>query len=325
VVDPYLTHAMSEYVVLQVLKLHRQDPDYRAQQQAQLWRDLAQKNAAERHTGFGEIGKEAGRRLKALGFPVSGWSRAERQLAGFTIYAGVDGLARLLAQTEILVCLLPLLQETAGILCTRTFAAFPRGASLINTGRGGHLVEEDLIPARDSGQLSAGALNVLREEPLPAGTSVLASPADHRHAAYRGGYKPRDRRPDRGDCRPRFCPKTRGFREAGICAVGTYQAGFLTTKTNHLVQPGAVPPDPTNLEGKPRGGRSGGGGDSHDQIRKLIGSLMACLPKSAEVTLRGEGSVRGLPRPDRNLRLATRSILKGPDSDRDRRSVEFNS
>jgi glyoxylate/hydroxypyruvate reductase len=169
-VDPYLMHAMSEYVALQVLKLHRQDLDYRAQQQAEIWHELPQKNAAERPVGilgFGEIGKEAGRRLKALGFPVSGWSRSESQLAGFSIYAGSRGLARLLGETEILVCLLPLTQETAGILCTRTFAALPRGAALINAGRGGHLVEEDLISALDSGQLSAAALDVFREEPLP--------------------------------------------------------------------------------------------------------------------------------------------------------------
>jgi glyoxylate/hydroxypyruvate reductase len=171
-VDPYLIDAMSEYVALQVLKLHRHDLDYRAQKQAEIWRELAQKNAGERPVGIlglGEIGRKAGRRLAALGFPVSGWRRAERELSGFSIYAGTEGLARLLTQTEILVCLLPLTEETAGILCARNFAALPRGASLINAGRGGHLVEEDLIPALDSGQLSAAALDVFREEPLPPG------------------------------------------------------------------------------------------------------------------------------------------------------------
>jgi glyoxylate/hydroxypyruvate reductase A len=171
-VDPYLTDAMSEYVVLQVLRLHRRDLDYRAQQQAGIWRELPQKNAGERPVGilgFGEIGQDAGRKLAALGFPVSGWSRQQRTVAGFEIFAGPASLPQLLARTEILVCLLPLTEETQGILNARTFAALPRGACLVNAGRGAHLVEEDLIPALDSGQLSAAALDVFGEEPLPPG------------------------------------------------------------------------------------------------------------------------------------------------------------
>jgi glyoxylate/hydroxypyruvate reductase len=171
-VDPYLTDAMSEYVALQVLRLHRQDLDYRAQQQAGVWRELPQRNAGERPVGilgFGETGQDAGRKLAALGFPVFGWSRHERTVAGFSTFAGPAGLPQLLAGTEILICLLPLTAETRGILNARTFAALPRGAGLINAGRGGHLVEEDVIPALDSGQLSAAALDVFREEPLPAG------------------------------------------------------------------------------------------------------------------------------------------------------------
>src|SRR6201987_2926082 len=50
-VGPYMTAAMSEYVVLQVLRLHRQDLDYRAQQDAGVWRELDQKNATERGVG----------------------------------------------------------------------------------------------------------------------------------------------------------------------------------------------------------------------------------------------------------------------------------
>jgi glyoxylate/hydroxypyruvate reductase A len=170
-VDPYLTDAMSEYVALQVLRLHRQDFDYYAQQKAAIWRELPQKNAKERPVGilgFGEIGQRAGRTLAGLGFPVAGWSRTEKTIAGFATYAGNTGLMRILAETEILVCLLPLTVETEGILCARTFAALPAGAGLVNAGRGSHLVEEDLIPALDSGELSAAVLDVFRDEPLPS-------------------------------------------------------------------------------------------------------------------------------------------------------------
>lgn len=169
-VDPYLADAMSEYVALQVLRLHRQDLDYRVQQQAAIWRELPQKNAGERPVGilgFGEIGQNAARKLATLGFPVLGWGRRERTGIGFRTYAGAGGLSQLLAASEILVCLLPLTPETQGVLCARTFAALSPGAGLVNAGRGGHLVEEDLIPALDSGQLSAAALDVFRDEPLP--------------------------------------------------------------------------------------------------------------------------------------------------------------
>jgi glyoxylate/hydroxypyruvate reductase len=169
-VDPYLSDAMSEYVALQVLRLHRHDLDYQDQQRAGIWRELPQKNAGERPVGilgFGEIGQHAARKLAALGFPVSGWTRSERKIAGFATYAGGAGLQQMLAATEILVCLLPATPQTEGILCARTFAALPRGAGLVNAGRGRHLVEEDLIPALDSGQLYAAALDVFREEPLP--------------------------------------------------------------------------------------------------------------------------------------------------------------
>src|SRR5437870_498772 len=73
-VDPHMTAAMSEYVTLQVLRLHRGDLDYRAQQQAKEWRELDQKNAADRRVGilrFGELGQGASRTLPALALDVA--------------------------------------------------------------------------------------------------------------------------------------------------------------------------------------------------------------------------------------------------------------
>ena len=169
-VDPYMTDTMSEYVVLQVLRLHRRDLDYRMQQEARIWRELEHKNAAERRVGilgFGELGQDAGRKLRGLGFDVAFWSRTEKTVPGFANYAGSQGLRLMLERSEILLCLLPLTCETEGILNRTTFAMLPRGAALINAARGRHLIEEDLLPALASGQLSAAALDVFRDEPLP--------------------------------------------------------------------------------------------------------------------------------------------------------------
>ena len=171
-VDPYMTAAMSEYVILQVLRLHRQDLDYRAQQERGIWLELDQKNAAERAVGilgFGELGQDAAWKLKGLGFDVALWGRRQRSVEGLHGYVGSTGLPALLGRSEILVCLLPLTPETEGILNASTFAMLPKRAALINAARGGHLVEEDLLAALASGRLSAAVLDVFRDEPLPAG------------------------------------------------------------------------------------------------------------------------------------------------------------
>ncbi len=169
-IDPYMTAAMSEYVQLQVLRLHRQDPVYLAQQRERVWRAWPQPNAAGRRVGvlgMGELGRDAALKLSVLGFDVAGWSRTERRLPGIVCFHAAEGLRALLARSEILVCLLPLTPATEGILDARLFAGLPRGAAIVNCARGLHLVEADLVAALDSGQLSAAVLDVFRDEPLP--------------------------------------------------------------------------------------------------------------------------------------------------------------
>ncbi|HKF73627.1 MAG TPA: glyoxylate/hydroxypyruvate reductase A [Stellaceae bacterium] len=169
-VDPYMTEAMSEYVLTQVLRLHRQDFAYRAQQGERVWRELLQPNAFERRVGvlgLGELGSDAARKLAVLGFKVAGWSRRERRLPGIESFHGSHGLMALARRSDILVCLLPLTRETASILDARLFAAMPKGSAIINAARGQHLVEADLLAALESGQLSAAVLDVFEQEPLP--------------------------------------------------------------------------------------------------------------------------------------------------------------
>jgi len=169
-VDPYMTEAMSEYVLTQVLRLHRQDFTYRAQQRERVWRELPQPNASERRVGvlgLGELGSDAARKLAVLGFSVGGWSRSERRLPGIESFHGREGLMALAQRSDILVCLLPLTRETEGILDARLFAAMPKGAAVVNAARGRHLVEADLLAALEGGQLSAAVLDVVSEEPMP--------------------------------------------------------------------------------------------------------------------------------------------------------------
>jgi glyoxylate/hydroxypyruvate reductase A len=114
--------------------------------------------------------------LKSLGFRVSAWVRTPRGAAEVPIFHGRNQLEPFLGQTDIAVCLLPLTRETEGIFCARTFSMMPRGAMLVNVGRGKHVVDEDLISALDSGQLSYAALDALWPEPLPPESPLWLHP-----------------------------------------------------------------------------------------------------------------------------------------------------
>jgi glyoxylate/hydroxypyruvate reductase A len=171
-VDHGLTKGMTEYVLMHVLRFHRRVPELEAQKAAGLWNYIDYPPAWERRVGvmgLGVLGGDAARTIAAFEFDTSGWSRRPKSIAGVQCFHGEEGLARFLKHTDILVNLLPLTDATQDILNARTFAQLPRGACLINAARGRHLVEEDLIPALDSGQLAGAALDVFREEPLPAG------------------------------------------------------------------------------------------------------------------------------------------------------------
>lgn len=169
-VDPTLVTGMVEFVVMQVLHYHRHMPTYAAQQRAGIWRQLPQSLPSERRIGLlglGELGSASARALTGFGFDVLGWSRLEKHLPGVRGFSGANGLDIFLAQTDILVCLLPLTDETRGILNQDTLSRLPRGSHLINAARGGHLVEDDLIPLLDSGHLAGATLDVFAVEPLP--------------------------------------------------------------------------------------------------------------------------------------------------------------
>jgi glyoxylate/hydroxypyruvate reductase A len=168
--DARLTQGMTEWVLLNVLRFHRQDLEYRAQQAARVWEELPAPDTSKRRVGIlglGELGGAAAEAIRALGFPVMGWTRSPRRREGVECFHGAEGLSAMLARTDILVCLLPLTPETRGVINARSLALLPRGAFVINAARGGHVVAEDLLAALDSGHVAAAALDVFEPEPLP--------------------------------------------------------------------------------------------------------------------------------------------------------------
>jgi glyoxylate/hydroxypyruvate reductase A len=179
-VDDTLSQELAQYIVMHVLIHHRAQRMFDAAQRENQWRQILLPRRTEDTRvgilGLGEIGTVAARHLHALGFTVSGWSRTAKAVDGVKGFVGTDTLDAFLAQSDVLVCVLPLTPETRGILNRTTFAKLPKDAFVINVARGGHLIENDLIAAIDSGHLSGAALDVFQTEPLPTASPLWAHP-----------------------------------------------------------------------------------------------------------------------------------------------------
>lgn len=169
-IEPGIVGGMVEYVTQAVLTLHRDLFDYAQQQRDRVWRELPARSASSRRIGvlgLGVLGKAVLERLALFGFSCAGWSRSPHTVAGVECYAGSETLNAFLARSDILICLLPLTDATRGMLNRDIFAALPQGASLINVGRGPHLIADDLLAALDTGRLAHAVLDVTDPEPLP--------------------------------------------------------------------------------------------------------------------------------------------------------------
>jgi glyoxylate/hydroxypyruvate reductase len=186
VVDPDLTHRMSEWVVMHALVHLRQLRRYERQQRERVWEDDDQQPKASDIQigllGLGVMGQDSAVKLQALGFSVAGWSASPKSISSVACFSGADGLKRLLAQTDMLIVLLPLTETTRGIINASTLSQLKHGGPLggpilINAGRGGLQVEADILAALDSGALRGASLDVFEREPLPANSRLWGHPS----------------------------------------------------------------------------------------------------------------------------------------------------
>lgn len=178
-IEPGITTGMVEYATMAALALHRNLIDYGLAQREGRWAPIKLVPAGERRIGImglGHLGQSVLRALAPFGFALSGWSRSPHSIEGVDCHAGEAELPAFLAGSDILICLLPLTSDTRGILCRDTLSRLPRGAGLINVGRGGHLVERDLLSLLDERHLSGAVLDVTDPEPLPADHGFWAHP-----------------------------------------------------------------------------------------------------------------------------------------------------
>ena len=190
IVDPEMASGMAAYVVWAVVHQQRHMGQFLQQASQQLWK-VQPVQPTRQHcvgiAGLGFLGQTCAQALLALGYRVRGWRRsaptaADALPAGVALFHGDSQQADFLAGCDTLVNLLPLTDATRGVLDAALFNQLPRGAHLVNVGRGDHLVEADLLAALASGQLGAATLDTFAQEPLPAGhpfwlhTQITATP-----------------------------------------------------------------------------------------------------------------------------------------------------
>ena len=177
-VDEGLTDGMVEYVTGHVLR-HHLGMDTHIHGQDGRWRDdstppLA-RDCSVTVLGLGVLGSACAQSLAALNFRTHGWSRSAKSIPGVTCHHGTGGLDDALRAAQIVVLLLPNTPATDSTLNARSLALLPKGAVIINPGRGALIDDEALLAALDAGHIGHATLDTFRVEPLPA---------DHRYWSH---------------------------------------------------------------------------------------------------------------------------------------------
>lgn len=165
-----LADTMAEYVAFSALAIHRDMIGYIDDKRRRAWKPIRPRPASSSRIGvmgLGNMGIASIERLRPFGFPLRGWSRSRRDLEGVETFAGWEQLPTFLAGCDILICLVPFTPETRHVLRAEHFSMLPKGAALVNVGRGGHMIEADLLNALSDGQISQAVLDVFADEPLP--------------------------------------------------------------------------------------------------------------------------------------------------------------
>ncbi len=177
--DPELSRVMAEAVLAWTYYLHRDMPAYRQQQERRIWKDLDYRHPREVTVGLiglGLLGTASAKRLQDAGFNVMGWSRSLKVQEGVETLSGEAGLDRLLAKSDIAVCLVPLTAQTRGLINARRLQRMKKGASIINFARGAVIVGDDLLESLDSGHIAHAVLDVFEKEPLDANSAFWTHP-----------------------------------------------------------------------------------------------------------------------------------------------------
>jgi glyoxylate/hydroxypyruvate reductase A len=148
---------------------------YQAQQNKRVWKEsdyIKPSKKVVSFIGLGELGAASAFKLIQNNFNVYGWSKAKKNISKVKSFTGELGLKKMLQQTDILVCLIPLTKKTKYLLNYKTLSYLKKGASIINFARGAIINVNDLVKHLNSGRIKHAVLDVFEQEPLPK-TSIL--------------------------------------------------------------------------------------------------------------------------------------------------------
>ena len=174
-VDPEMSRTMAEAVLSWVLYLHRDMHFYKVQQNKRVWKEADYIKPSKKvvsFIGLGELGRASAFKLIQNNFNVCGWSRVKKNISKVKSFTGELGLKKMLQQTDILVCLVPLTKKTKYLLNYKILSYLKKGASIINFARGAIINANDLVKLLNSGRIKHAVLDVFEQEPLPK-TSIL--------------------------------------------------------------------------------------------------------------------------------------------------------
>ncbi len=166
---PRLATNMAAYLVAVVVRRWKRLNEFVADQRQRRWNQWApEAPPIIGLLGTGAMGRATAKAFGALDFPMLGWNRSGQGPDGADMYADRSGLEQLAQQADFLINLLPLTDRTRDLLDAGLFRHMKPESTLINVGRGQHLVESDLLKALERGRPGFAILDVFRTEPLPA-------------------------------------------------------------------------------------------------------------------------------------------------------------
>ena len=167
--EPGLTVGIVTYVIHHVTGLHILSSEYKPRLWAHPFRidNKPPESTTVGILGLGVLGSACAAALADIGFNVIGYSTTQKNIPNVESYRGEEELSSFLGKSEILVCLLPNTEATTDFLNRTTLSHLPKGAKIINCGRGESIDDDALLEALRSGHIARAVLDVFRTEPLP--------------------------------------------------------------------------------------------------------------------------------------------------------------
>ncbi|MEM7123239.1 MAG: NAD(P)-dependent oxidoreductase [Pseudomonadota bacterium] len=169
--DPQQARDMAAFAVRQVVDVHRRMAELTQQEAARVWKRMPYASTQSYRIavlGYGLMGHAVSDTLSNLGYHVVAYAKNTRSPTGSVrVFSEREGVLVAVRDANVVIDLMPATDDTNGLLNATLFSALADSATLIQLGRGPHLVEDDLLAALESGKIGHAALDVFATEPLP--------------------------------------------------------------------------------------------------------------------------------------------------------------